>query len=65
MIKFVKILAVTKKNEQRYVITDPVETVIDDAQGFGFRTEASAIAYAKRRDWFIINLTDTNSNSLF
>lgn len=65
MKKFIKILAVTKKNEQRYVITDPVETVIDDAQGHGFRTEANAVAYAKQHDWVVINLPTVESNSLF
>lgn len=64
MKKFVKIIPF-KKNEQRYVITDQVETVIDDAQGHGFRTEASAEAYAKQHDWVVINLTPVESNPLF
>lgn len=60
----VKILAVTKKNGQRYVITDPVDAVVYDAQGFGFRTQSKAEAFADAQGWMVINRDAVESNSL-
>lgn len=51
---------------QRYIIVDPTTgTVIDDAQGHGFRSQSNAEAYADAKGWVVLNREVVECNQLF
>lgn len=65
MNKKVKISA-SNAHGQRFIIVDPTTgVVIDDAQGFGFRTMSNAEAYADVQGWTVLNREVVECDPLF
>ena len=65
MNKEVKISA-SNAHSQRFIIVDSTTgVVIDDAQGFGFRTMSNAETYADAQGWNVLNREVIESEPLF
>lgn len=59
-------ISASKAHGQRFIIVDAITgTIIDDAQGFGFRSKSSAEAYADAQRWYVLNREVVESGPLF
>ncbi len=62
----VQIIDVMTEYGRRYIIIDPATaSVIDNAQGYGFKTASKAEAYANRQCLYVINQNIIDSKPLF
>lgn len=52
----VNISTIESANGTRYIITDVATgIIIDDAQGYGFKTQESALRYSTSKGWLVMN----------
>lgn len=52
----VNISTIESANGTRYIITDVATgIIIDDAQGYGFKTQETSLRYAISKGWVVMN----------
>lgn len=62
----VKIQPFQTPKGNRYQITDAqTGAIIENAQGYGFKTESNAIAYAEAHGWTVLNTLTNHIAPLF